>query len=91
MLDLILATKEGLVGNVKLKGRLDCSHHEMVKFCTQRAVRRQHSKLTTVDFGRADFAFFRDLLRRVPQDKALKGRGAQERLIFKDHFLHPQE
>ncbi|PKU32030.1 rna-directed dna polymerase from mobile element hypothetical protein [Limosa lapponica baueri] len=29
MLDLILTNKEGLVGNVKLKGSLGCSDHEM--------------------------------------------------------------
>ncbi|XP_009697831.1 PREDICTED: sentrin-specific protease 7-like, partial [Cariama cristata] len=29
MLDLVLTNKEGLVGNVKLKGNLGCSDHEM--------------------------------------------------------------
>ena len=34
----------------------------------------------------------RDLLGRVPWDKALEGRGAQESwLIFKDHLLQAQE
>ncbi|KAK4831507.1 hypothetical protein QYF61_018091 [Mycteria americana] len=43
-------------------------------------------------FSRADFGLFRDLLDRVPQDKALDGRGAQESwLIFKDHLLQAQE
>jgi len=32
MLDLIPTNKEGLVGNVKLKGRLGCSDHETVEF-----------------------------------------------------------
>ncbi|KFW09032.1 hypothetical protein N327_00801, partial [Fulmarus glacialis] len=46
----------------------------------------------TVDFRRADFGLFRDLLGRVPWDKALEGRGAQESwLIFKDHLLQAQE
>ncbi|GAB0188870.1 hypothetical protein GRJ2_001352300 [Grus japonensis] len=31
MLDLILTNKEGLVGDVKLKGSLGCSDHEMVE------------------------------------------------------------
>ena len=46
MLDLVLTNKEGLVGNVKLKGSLGCSDHEMVEFRILRAVRRVHSKLT---------------------------------------------
>ncbi|KFQ79023.1 hypothetical protein N337_02880, partial [Phoenicopterus ruber ruber] len=39
-------------------------------------------------FRREDFGLFRDLLGRVPWDKALEGRGAQEScLILKDHLL----
>jgi len=78
MLDPVLASKEGLVGNVKLKGSLSCSDHEMVEFKILRAASRAHSKLTALDFKRADFGLFRDLLSRVPQDRALDGRGAQE-------------
>ncbi|GAB0180798.1 hypothetical protein GRJ2_000545100 [Grus japonensis] len=66
MLDLILTNKEGLVGDVKLKGNLGCSDHKMVEFRILKAVRRAHSKLTTLDFSRADFGLFRDLLGRIP-------------------------
>ncbi|KFU98828.1 hypothetical protein N340_10187, partial [Tauraco erythrolophus] len=46
----------------------------------------------TLDFRRADFVLFRDLLARVQWDEALEGRGAQESwLIFKDHLLQAQE
>ena len=92
MLDLVLTNKEGLVGNVKLKGNLGCSDHAMVEFKILRAARKVHSKLATLDFRRANFGLFRDLLGRVPWDKALEGRGAQENwLIFKDHRLQAQE
>ncbi|GAB0177254.1 hypothetical protein GRJ2_000190600 [Grus japonensis] len=92
MLDLILTNKEGLVGDVKLKGSLGCSDHGIVEFNILRAVRRAHSKLTTLGFRRADFSLFRDLLGRIPGDKALEGRGAQDSwLIFKDHLLQAQE
>ncbi|PKU33078.1 glycerol kinase [Limosa lapponica baueri] len=92
MLDLVLSNKEGLVGNVKIRGSLGCSDHEMMEFKTLKAARRAHSKLTTLNFRRADFGLFRDLLGRVPWDKALEGRGAQESwLIFKDHLLKAQE
>jgi len=73
MLDLVLTTKEGLVGNVQLKSSLGCSDHEMVEFRFLKAVRRAHSKLTTMDIRRADFGLLRDLLGRVPWDKALEG------------------
>ncbi|GAB0188654.1 mitochondrial enolase superfamily member 1 [Grus japonensis] len=92
MLDLTLTNKEGLVGDGKLKGSLGCSDHETVEFRILRAARRVHSKLTTLDFSRADFGLFRDLLGRIPWDKALEGRGAQDSwLIFKGHLLQAQE
>ncbi|GAB0199162.1 mitochondrial enolase superfamily member 1 [Grus japonensis] len=78
MLDLVLTNKEGMVGNVKLKGSLGCSDHEVVEFKILRAARRVHSNLTALDFRRIDFGRFRDLLGRVPWDKALEGRGAQD-------------
>ncbi|KAK4830740.1 hypothetical protein QYF61_013190 [Mycteria americana] len=91
-LDLVLTNKEGLVGNVNLKGSLGCSDHETAEFKIVRAPRRVHSKLTSLDFRKADFGLFRDLLGRVQWDKALEGRGAQENwLIFKDHRLQAQE
>ncbi|GAB0209035.1 mitochondrial enolase superfamily member 1 [Grus japonensis] len=92
MLHLVLTNKGGLVGDVKLKGSLGCSDHEMVEFRILRAARRAHSKLTTLDFRRADFGLFRDLLGRIPWDRALEGRGAQDSwLIFKGHLLQAQE
>ncbi|GAB0190300.1 mitochondrial enolase superfamily member 1 [Grus japonensis] len=64
----------------------------MVEFKILRAARRAHSKLTTLDFRRADFGLFRDLLGRIPWDKVLEGRGAQDSwLIFKGHLLQAQE
>ncbi|GAB0198633.1 hypothetical protein GRJ2_002328700 [Grus japonensis] len=92
MLDLVLTNKEGLVGDMKLKGSLGCSDHETVEFKILRAVRRAHSKLTTLDLRRADFGLFRDLLGRIPWDKALEGRGAQDSWpIFKGQLLQAQE
>ncbi|PKU42977.1 hypothetical protein llap_6738 [Limosa lapponica baueri] len=92
MLDLVLTNNKGLVGNVKLKGNLGCSDHEMVEFKILWAGRREHSKLTTLDFRRAHFGLFRDLLGKLPWGKALEGRGAQENsLICKDHLLQIQE
>ena len=92
VLDLVLTNREGLVGNVTLQGSLCCSDHEMVEFDILRTVRRVCSKLTALDFKRADFGLWRSLLRKVPWDKALEGRGAQDCwLIFKDHLLQAQE
>jgi len=62
MLDLVLTIKGGLVGNVRFKGSLGCSHYEVVAYKILRAARRVNGKLTTLDFSREDFGLFRDLL-----------------------------
>lgn len=92
MPDLILTNMDGLVGNMKVKGSCSYCDHEMVHFCIQRTVRMEHSKLISLDLLRADFDLFRGLLGRMPCNKALKGRGAQESwLILKDHLCKTQE
>ena len=88
MLDLVLISEEGPVSNVKLKGSSD---HEMVQFKI-RVSERVHTKLAALDFRRADFKLFRELLGRVRWDKDLEGRGAQEsRSILKNHLLQAQK
>jgi len=49
MLDLVLTNKEALLRNVKLKGSLGYSDHEITEFKILKAVRRAHSKLTTLE------------------------------------------
>ncbi|KFP07547.1 hypothetical protein N300_15283, partial [Calypte anna] len=45
-----------------------------------------------LDFKRANFGLFKDLLGRVEWDKNMDGKGAQEIWsIFKDHLLHAQD
>lgn len=45
MLDLVFSKKEGLVGNVNLKGRLGCSGHEMVEFKSSKETGQQDQYL----------------------------------------------
>lgn len=59
MVDLVLTSKEELVGYVKLKNSLRCSDHEMVELKLLRAVRRVHSRLATLDFRRENFGLLR--------------------------------
>lgn len=54
MLHLALSNVEGLVWNVKLRGSLGFSDLGMVEFEDFRAVRREHSRLSTPGFRRAD-------------------------------------
>lgn len=60
---------------MKIKGSFGHSDHEIVEFRILQAGKVK-SKLTTLDFRRADFDLFKDLLGRVLWDKTLEGRGA---------------
>ena len=52
----------------------------------------QKNKITTLDFRRADFSPFRELLERVLRDRVLEEREVQESwLIFKNHLFQAQE
>lgn len=64
MLDLILTNKEKLVGNVRLKGVLGFSDHEVVWFKVLRA--RIRAQSITPHFRITDFGPFKDLLNIVP-------------------------
>lgn len=63
---------------MKLKGSLGCSDHELVVLETFTALRRAHSKLPILDFRKADLGLFRDLLGKVPGNKALEKRETPE-------------
>ncbi|GAB0202828.1 mitochondrial enolase superfamily member 1 [Grus japonensis] len=68
VLDLILTNKEGLVGDVKVGGSLGCRDHEMVEFRILCGRSRAISRIATLDFRRANFGLFKDLLERIPWD-----------------------
>ena len=92
MMDFDHTNKEGLVGNMKLKGSLGCNDHETMNFKIFRSARRAHSELNNLGFRRADFGLLRDLVGRVTWDKALEGRGTKESWsVSKDHLLQDQE
>jgi len=71
---------------------LDCSDHEMVEARILRESSRANSRITTLDFWREDCNPFRDLLGKIPWERAMQRREVRESwLIFKDHLLQAQE
>lgn len=88
MMDFVLTNKEGLVGNVKLKGSLSFSGQELVEFKILGPAKRLHSKLSALDFRRTLSSLFKELLSRLPWNEALEERGAQRSwLTLKVHLL----
>ena len=69
LLDLILIKKEGLIEDVKVKGSLGHRDHEIVEFRILRAGKRVK---TSSQPWTSDFGLIKDLLGRVPWDKALE-------------------
>jgi len=63
----------------------------MVEFRILHRGSRAISRITTLDFRRANFGLCKDLPGGITWVRALEGRGAQESwLLFKYHFLHAQ-
>ena len=81
-----------MVDDVHVRGSLGCSDHEVVEFRIPRGGSRAVSSITALDFRRANFGLFKDLLGGIPWIRALEGRGLQESWsLFKHHLLHAQD
>lgn len=78
LLDLVFTNQEELVRDVKVKGSIGCSDHGLVEFRILRGGSKTETRITTLDFRRADCGLFRDLLKRIPQYTALGRREVQE-------------
>ena len=89
LLDPVLTNREVLVEDVKTVHSLGCSDPEMVEFRVLRGGSTAVSRITTLDFRRANFGLFKNLLGGIPWVRALEGRVVQESYsLFKHHSLH---
>ena len=77
LLDLVLTNKEGLVEDVKAGGSLGCSDHEMVEIRILSEGSRVINRIKILDFRRANFGLFKELLGGMPWVQALEGRGSK--------------
>lgn len=66
LLDLIVTKKEELVRDVKGRDKLGCRNHEMVDIRILKIWNGANSRTTVLNFWRAEFVLFRDLLERIP-------------------------
>ncbi|KAG6926229.1 hypothetical protein G0U57_012464, partial [Chelydra serpentina] len=74
-LDLLLTNREELVGEVEVGGNLGSSDHEMVAFRILTKGRKESSRIRTLDFRKADFDSLMELMRRIPWEANMRGKG----------------
>ena len=92
LLGLVLANKEGLVEAVSVDGNHGCSNHELMEFRMSYGRNRIPSRITALDFSRANFGLFKQLLGEIPWDRVLEGKRAQDSwLAFEGHLFQAQD
>lgn len=77
-LALLVIDKEESAEDVIIYDSPVCSRHERMKFNIMKKVRKQSSRLRTLEFRRADFSLFRKLRDGSTWEAALKGKGSQK-------------
>ncbi|KAK4813526.1 hypothetical protein QYF61_009252 [Mycteria americana] len=77
LLDLLVTNTSELIGDVKIGGSLSCSDHALVEFTVLRDMGQAKSKVWTLNFRKATFQLFKELLNRTPWETALRDKGAE--------------
>ena len=77
---------------VKIGGSQGCSDDALVEFTVLRDMGQVNCKVKTLNFRRANFQLFKELMDGTPRETALRGKGAEQSWqLFKDIFLRVQE
>lgn len=83
--------KDEELGNVKVKGSLGCSKHDILQFSVLKEVSNGKRGITSLEF-RKYFRLFRNVLYGIPQKTALQGKVAQDRwLVLMGPFFSAHE
>ncbi|GAB0186222.1 mitochondrial enolase superfamily member 1 [Grus japonensis] len=89
---LLVSNASELICDVKIGGSLGCSDHALVEFTVLRDMGQVKSKGRTLNFRKANFQLFKELVNRTPWETALRDKGAEQSWqIFKDPFHRAQE
>jgi len=67
-----------LISDVKTGGSLGYSDHALVEFILLRDMEKARSIVRTLNFSKANFQLFKELVRRTPWETILKDRGAEQ-------------
>ena len=67
-----------LIGDAKTGGSLGCSHHALVEFTVLKDTGQAKSKVRTLNFRKANFQLFKELVNRTLWETALRDKGAEQ-------------
>ena len=92
ILDLMVTNTSELIGDIKTGGSLGCSDHTPVELAVLRDTGKAKSKVRTLNFRKAHFQLFKELVNRTPWETVPRVKGAEQSWqIFKDAFHRVQE
>ena len=67
-----------MIGDIRYKGCLECSDHAMVEFTLLSNMKQTKSKIRILNFRKAKFHFFRELVNKLPGKMSPRqGKGAE--------------
>jgi len=90
--DLMLTSAGELISSIKMGGSLGSSDHALVEFTVLRDMGKARGKVRTLNFRKASFQLFKQLVSRTPWETVLRDRGAEQSWqIFQDAFHRMQE
>jgi len=62
----MVANASELIGDIKIGGSLGCSDHTLVEFAVLRGMGKARNVVRTLNFRKANFQLFRELVSRTP-------------------------
>jgi len=88
----VVTNASELIGDVKIGGSLGCSDHALVELMLLKEMGITKSIVRTLNFRRANFQLFKEIVRRTPWETVLRDRGTEQSWqVFKDVFQTAQE
>ena len=92
ILDLTVTNASELIDDVKTGGSLGCSDHTLLEFTILRDMGKARSIVKMLNFRKADFQLFKELVSTTSWEMVLRDKGTEKSWqIFKDAFHTVQE
>jgi len=76
--NLLLSDSSELIDDIRIGGCLGCSDHVMVGFTSLKNIGQAKSKIRKLNFRKAIFQVFSELVNKIPWESVLKHKGAEQ-------------